>query len=120
MRPRADARGCARAYEQVKRRGDPTKFVAEVLAIGRECDLALLTVKDPLFWRGAHPIAFSSLPQLQARQCAGPSHAQRHTRHKHSSRLTTHVSKTSSTPTDTQSYTRERSHRLHHHPGFEL
>ncbi|KAJ3341610.1 hypothetical protein HDU93_004512 [Gonapodya sp. JEL0774] len=34
----------------VRRRGDATKHVASVVAIGRDCDLALLTVTDPKFW----------------------------------------------------------------------
>ncbi|KXS12004.1 trypsin-like serine protease [Gonapodya prolifera JEL478] len=34
----------------VRRRGDATKHVATVVAIGRDCDLALLTVQDPKFW----------------------------------------------------------------------
>lgn len=34
----------------MKRRGDDQKFVAKVLAIGTECDIALLTVEDSAFW----------------------------------------------------------------------
>ena len=50
---------------QVKRRGDDQKFIAEVLAIGSECDVALLTVKDEAFWEGANPLELGSLPRLQ-------------------------------------------------------
>ena len=32
---------------KVKRRGDDQKFLAKVLAIGTECDIALLTVEVP-------------------------------------------------------------------------
>lgn len=49
----------------MKRRGSDTKFIARVLAIGNECDLALLTVDDPSFWHGLAPIALAPLPELQ-------------------------------------------------------
>jgi hypothetical protein len=52
----------------VRRRGDDTKFVARVLAIGPECDIALLAVDDESFWRGprAPPaVAFGATPRLQ-------------------------------------------------------
>jgi hypothetical protein len=35
------------AQVKVKRRGDDQKFLAKVLAIGTECDIALLTVEVP-------------------------------------------------------------------------
>lgn len=50
---------------KVKRRGDDQKFIAEVLAIGIECDIALLTVKDETFWEGVKPLSFGPLPRLQ-------------------------------------------------------
>lgn len=51
--------------KQVKRRGDDTKFLAKVLAIGTECDVALLTVDDGAFWEGLRPLEFGGLPRLQ-------------------------------------------------------
>ena len=50
---------------QVKRNGDDEKFMAEVLAIGNECDLALLTVKNEAFWQGAKLLKLGSLPRLK-------------------------------------------------------
>ncbi|KAK9820002.1 hypothetical protein WJX72_005011 [[Myrmecia] bisecta] len=50
---------------KVKRRGDDQKFLAEVLAIGTECDIALLTVKDDAFWQDVQPLHFGPLPHLQ-------------------------------------------------------
>ena len=51
---------------KVKKRGSATKYVAEVLAIGRECDLALLAVEDDDFWRGITPLQLADrLPTLQ-------------------------------------------------------
>lgn len=49
----------------MKRRGDDRKFLARVLAVGTECDIALLTVDDDAFWEGVSPLAFGSLPHLQ-------------------------------------------------------
>ncbi|PIA61678.1 hypothetical protein AQUCO_00300898v1 [Aquilegia coerulea] len=50
---------------KVKRRGDDTKFVAKVLARGVECDIALLSVENEEFWKGAEPLRFGRLPCLQ-------------------------------------------------------
>ncbi|XP_073117928.1 protease Do-like 9 isoform X2 [Elaeis guineensis] len=54
-------------YTQVKlkKRGSDTKYVATVLAIGTECDIAMLTVSDDEFWAGVSPVEFGSLPALQ-------------------------------------------------------
>ena len=50
---------------RVKRRGDDKKFLARVLAIGTECDLALLTVDDESFWKGLEPMHLGEMPSLQ-------------------------------------------------------
>ncbi|KAM3359569.1 protease Do-like 9 isoform X1 [Capsicum galapagoense] len=54
-------------YTQVKlkKRGSDTKYVATVLAIGTECDIALLTVDGDEFWEGVSPVEFGDLPVLQ-------------------------------------------------------
>ncbi|KAL2465249.1 Protease Do-like 9 [Abeliophyllum distichum] len=54
-------------YTQVKlkKRGSDTKYVATVLAIGTECDIAMLTVDDDEFWEGVSPLEFGDLPALQ-------------------------------------------------------
>ncbi|KAK3159069.1 hypothetical protein QOZ80_2AG0145290 [Eleusine coracana subsp. coracana] len=54
-------------YTQVKlkKRGSDTKYVATVLAIGTECDIALLTVNDDEFLEGVSPVEFGTLPALQ-------------------------------------------------------
>lgn len=54
-------------YTQVKlkKRGSDTKYVATVLAIGTECDIAMLTVEDDEFWEGVSPVDFGNLPALQ-------------------------------------------------------
>lgn len=54
------------AVVKVKKRASATKYIAEVIAIGRECDLALLTVHDESFWDDLVPIRLAnSLPTLQ-------------------------------------------------------
>ncbi|CAA7407113.1 unnamed protein product [Spirodela intermedia] len=50
---------------KLKKRGSDTKYLATVLAIGTECDIALLTVSDDEFWDGVSPLEFGSLPALQ-------------------------------------------------------
>ncbi|XP_062116341.1 protease Do-like 9 [Humulus lupulus] len=54
-------------YTQVKlkKRGSDTKYLATVLAIGTECDIAMLTVDDDEFWQGVYPVEFGDLPTLQ-------------------------------------------------------
>jgi len=59
---------------QLKRRGDDAKFTAKVLAIGWECDLALLEVEDKAFYEGdIEAVPFSKkLPRLEDPvMCAG-------------------------------------------------
>ena len=51
---------------KLKKRGGDKKYEARVLAIGVECDLALLTVDDDEFFAGTTPIDFGQLPSLQA------------------------------------------------------
>ncbi|XP_074564422.1 protease Do-like 9 isoform X2 [Curcuma longa] len=50
---------------KLKKRGSDTKYVATVLAIGTECDIAMLTVENDEFWEGVSPLQFGSLPALQ-------------------------------------------------------
>ncbi|KAK9669404.1 hypothetical protein RND81_13G127200 [Saponaria officinalis] len=50
---------------KLKKRGSDTKYLATVLAIGTECDIALLTVSDDEFWEGVSPVEFGELPALQ-------------------------------------------------------
>ncbi|MED6106034.1 Protease Do-like 9 [Stylosanthes scabra] len=50
---------------KVKKRGSDTKYLAKVLAIGTECDIAMLSVDDDEFWQGMTPVEFGNLPSLQ-------------------------------------------------------
>mmetsp|Transcript_7857 Transcript_7857/g.12575 ORF Transcript_7857/g.12575 Transcript_7857/m.12575 type:complete len:241 (-) Transcript_7857:2063-2785(-) len=49
----------------VRKHGSADKYVAKVLAVGHECDLAMLTVEDPLFWETVIPLEFGGIPNLQ-------------------------------------------------------
>lgn len=49
----------------MKKRGDDRKFLAHVLSIGVDCDIALLDVADPAFWEGVEPLVLGPLPHLQ-------------------------------------------------------
>ncbi|KAL6044447.1 putative Serine endopeptidase degp2 [Balamuthia mandrillaris] len=49
----------------VRRHGSPKRYMAEVLCIGYQCDIALLRVQDEAFWEGHKPLEFGAVPQLQ-------------------------------------------------------
>lgn len=54
-----------RTFVLVRKHGCPTKYRAEVQAVGHDCDLAILTVQNEDFWDGMHPLEFGDIPFLQ-------------------------------------------------------
>ena len=62
--PSSPFAACHGTQVRVKRRGDDRKHTARVLAIGVECDMALLTVDEPEFWEGVRAVRFGPLPRL--------------------------------------------------------
>lgn len=52
-------------FVQVKKEADPKRYTARVVAIGNDCDLALLTIDDPHFFDGVKPLDFGTLPNLR-------------------------------------------------------
>lgn len=52
-------------FIQVKKDADPKKYTARLVAIGHDCDLALLEVEDPSFFENTTPLEFGELPKLQ-------------------------------------------------------
>jgi S1-C subfamily serine protease len=50
---------------KLKKRGSDKKYIARVLAIGTECDLALLSVEDEKFFENITPLKLGALPKLQ-------------------------------------------------------
>ena len=45
----------------------PEPFIAKVVAVAHDSDLALLQVDDPSFYAGLTPLPFGNLPELQSR-----------------------------------------------------
>ena len=55
------------AFIDVRKAGDPRKYQAYVEAIGHQCDLAVLKVRDKEFFNGAAPLDFGGLPNIMDR-----------------------------------------------------
>ena len=53
-------------FLQVKKSGNPKKYQARVLAVGHECDLALITVDDESFFEGTETLELGGLPDPQS------------------------------------------------------
>uniref|UniRef100_A0A5B7BGG7 Protease Do-like 10 n=1 Tax=Davidia involucrata TaxID=16924 RepID=A0A5B7BGG7_DAVIN len=49
----------------VRKHGSPTKYRAEVQAVGHECDLAILVVEREEFWEGMNFLELGDIPFLQ-------------------------------------------------------
>ena len=52
-------------FIQVRKESSPKKYTARVVALGHDCDLAILTVDDPEFFEGVEPVEFGLLPYLR-------------------------------------------------------
>jgi S1-C subfamily serine protease len=50
-------------FVQVRKSGDPVKYVAEVEFVGNDTELAVLRVKDPAFFKDTTPLAVGELPR---------------------------------------------------------
>lgn len=53
------------SFVLVRKHGSPTKYRAQIKAVGHECDLALLVVDSEEFWDGMNPLEFGNIPFLQ-------------------------------------------------------
>jgi len=53
-------------YLTVERDGDPNKYPAKVLFIANDCDLALITVDAPNFFKNMVPLKFGGIPALES------------------------------------------------------
>ncbi|XP_076885903.1 protease Do-like 10, mitochondrial [Bidens hawaiensis] len=49
----------------VRKHGSPTKYKAEVKAVGHECDLAILTIESDEFWEGMKFLELGDIPFMQ-------------------------------------------------------
>lgn len=55
----------AQTFIQVKKYNSPKKYTAKVVAIGHQCDLAILEIEDKDFFKDITPLPFGDLPFLQ-------------------------------------------------------
>jgi S1-C subfamily serine protease len=53
-------------YLTVERDGDPNKYPATVLFVAHDCDLALLKVASPDFFKNMVPLSFGEIPELES------------------------------------------------------
>jgi S1-C subfamily serine protease len=53
-------------YLTVERDGDPNKYPAKVLFVAHDCDLALITVDAPNFYKNMTPLKFGGIPELES------------------------------------------------------
>jgi len=50
----------------VEKENDPKKYIAQVEHIAHDCDLALLKVDDPAFFKGTKPLPLGGIPALES------------------------------------------------------
>lgn len=50
----------------VEKENDPKKYIATVEHIAHDCDLAILKVQDPAFFKGTIPLALGGIPELES------------------------------------------------------
>src|SRR6266404_194036 len=53
-------------YLTVERDGDPNKYRATVQFVAHDCDLALITVSTPGFFKNMTPLKFGGIPELES------------------------------------------------------
>lgn len=53
-------------YLTVERDGDPNKYPATVVFVAHDCDLALITVASPSFFKNMTPLQFGGIPELES------------------------------------------------------
>ncbi|PRP88078.1 hypothetical protein PROFUN_04169 [Planoprotostelium fungivorum] len=44
---------------------DSRRYICNIVAVGHDCDIAMLDVEDSAFWDGIKPLEFGTLPELQ-------------------------------------------------------
>jgi S1-C subfamily serine protease len=50
----------------VSKEGDPNPYLAKVLHIAHDCDLALLSVENPAFFKGTSPLELGGIPEIES------------------------------------------------------
>ncbi len=51
----------------VEKENDPKKYIATVEHIAHDCDLAILKVQDPSFFKGTKPLPLGGIPELESK-----------------------------------------------------
>ncbi|WP_456456109.1 PDZ domain-containing protein [Nitratifractor sp.] len=54
-----------RTFIEVQRYGERKRYIATVEAVSHQLDLALLKVRDPLFFKGIKPLKLGKLPEIE-------------------------------------------------------
>ena len=52
-------------FIMVRKQGDPKKYIAKLVVVGEDCDLAILKVENPAFYKGMKTLKIGTLPLLQ-------------------------------------------------------
>lgn len=50
----------------ISKEGDPSPYLAKVLHIAHDCDLALLSVENPAFFKDTSPLEFGGIPEIES------------------------------------------------------
>ena len=50
----------------VQREADPRKYPAQVIFVAHDCDLAMIEVEDPEFYKGTTDLQFGEIPDLES------------------------------------------------------
>lgn len=50
----------------VSKEGDPNPYLAKVLHIAHDCDLALLSIENPAFFKSTVPLEFGGIPDIES------------------------------------------------------
>jgi S1-C subfamily serine protease len=53
-------------YFEVKKQNVSTRFIAKVVTVGHDCDLAIVDVEDPNFYNDMVPLEFGDLPKTNS------------------------------------------------------
>jgi S1-C subfamily serine protease len=53
-------------FLSIEKENDPKKYVATVQFVGHDCDLAVLKVADPNFFKNTVPLNFGGIPQIES------------------------------------------------------
>ncbi|MEI8340105.1 MAG: trypsin-like peptidase domain-containing protein [Verrucomicrobiota bacterium] len=53
-------------YLSVSKEDDPKQYLAHVEFVGHDCDLAVIKIDDPNFFKGTAPLKFGGIPEIES------------------------------------------------------